>query len=50
MTQDGGDGTTQKFEPICIIIPKMNQIGDKIWTCHISAEMNEIKQKQYILQ
>ena len=24
------DGTAQTFGPICIIIPKMNQIGDKV--------------------
>ena len=26
----GGDGTWQNFGSICIVIPKMNQIGDKV--------------------
>ena len=30
MTWSGGDGTAQNFGPIYIIIPKMNQIGDKV--------------------
>ena len=30
MTSGGGDGTAQNFGPICITIPKMNQIGDKV--------------------
>ena len=30
MTLDGRDGTAQNFGPVCIIKPKMNQIGDKV--------------------
>ena len=29
MTYGDGDGTAQNFGSICIMIPKMNQIGDK---------------------
>ena len=30
INQGGEDGTGQNSGPICIIIPKMNQIGDKV--------------------
>ena len=30
MTLGGGDGITKKFGPICIIIPKVNEISDKV--------------------
>ena len=30
MTLDSGDGTAQNFEQICIIKPKMNEIGAKV--------------------
>ena len=30
MSWGGGDGTAQNFGPICIILPRMNQIGGKV--------------------
>ena len=42
MTQGDGDGSAHNIGPICMIIPKMNQIGDKIGNNEVLKALTKI--------